>query len=293
MVMQEFLGEKAIEVLTNEGLLKKASNGLGLLFPYCGLRKKALEVYINEIENSDMSTAEKVSRILSAKDTLKRLKNQSKIIDFAIENSEPNTDFSCNSSVKSEWIERFMDDAKFVDEEEIQFIWGKILSKEYEKPGSVPLNIGRILSELTKDKAEAFINICSMNVIMDLLDDNSNCTARRKDIIVPYTGNSKEMEKLGITFEMLNELETIGLIKFKDLFEYVTDSINARYIILHINNKVEAYIEHKNETLPKGNVFLTKSGLCLCNLLEERKIPHYNDMIIKYYQDKGVTFIKK
>ena len=34
--------------------------------------------------------------------------------------------------VNEEWLDRFMDSAKFVSQEEIQAIWGKILAKEFE-----------------------------------------------------------------------------------------------------------------------------------------------------------------
>lgn len=44
-----------------------------------------------------------------------------------------------------------MDSAGFVSSEEIQWIWGKILANEFEKPGSTPPNMIRYCQKLLQD----------------------------------------------------------------------------------------------------------------------------------------------
>lgn len=45
-----------------------------MLFPYAGIKKKAVDMYIEEIENSDLSTEAKMISLLNAKKTLKKLR---------------------------------------------------------------------------------------------------------------------------------------------------------------------------------------------------------------------------
>ena len=73
-----------------------------MLFPYAGIEKKARDLYIEEIENSDLSTETKVTLILNAKKTLKKLKNQGNIAKIAKENAKEGTDFSEKSGVSGE-----------------------------------------------------------------------------------------------------------------------------------------------------------------------------------------------
>lgn len=45
-------------------------------FPYAGIEKRALDMYIADVEKSNMSSESKLIAILSAKKTIKKLKNQ-------------------------------------------------------------------------------------------------------------------------------------------------------------------------------------------------------------------------
>ena len=45
MEIEKNLGKMALDLLKNEQLVKSTSDVFGMLFPYCGLRKKALDVY--------------------------------------------------------------------------------------------------------------------------------------------------------------------------------------------------------------------------------------------------------
>jgi hypothetical protein len=112
------------------------------------------------MKDMDITTGTAVAK--TAVDLVKKIKNQKAVAEIAMENAKPGTDFSENSGVSEEWLDRFMDSAGFVGTEEIQWIWGKILANEFERPGSTPPNMIRILSEITPGLASAFRYICSM-----------------------------------------------------------------------------------------------------------------------------------
>lgn len=293
MEIEKNLGKMALDLLKNEQLVKSTSDVFGMLFPYCGLRKKALDVYIEEVEKSNMPSESKIIAILNAKETLKRLKNQSKIVEIAVENAKQDTDFSNKSGVNGDWLDRFMDAAKFVTDEQMQLIWGKVLSKEFEKPGATPSSLIRILSEITWESAVAFKKICSMNLIMALIGDDGKVKSARTDIIVPYDDNSITLAKMGLSFDVINELDTIGLIKFKSILGFNTDKIVEETIATYVNGKTEVIVEHKENTIPKGNIMLTKAGECLRNITSCEEICGYDNMIKAYFTKHGIKYMEK
>ena len=153
-----------IDLAQNENIMNKASGMMGMLFPFVGIKQKAIDVYIEEIEKSDLPTDTKLYMLLNMKRTFKKIKNQKVIAEVAINNAKQGTDFTETSGVNEEWLDRFMESAGFVSSEELQLIWGKILSNEFEKPGSTPPNMIRVLSEITHRMAKAFRYICSMSI---------------------------------------------------------------------------------------------------------------------------------
>lgn len=109
----------------NETMVNKTSDILGMLFPYAGLKKRALDMYVSDIEKSDLPSESKLIAVLDAKRTIKKLKNQKNIADIAVNNAKEGTDFTEQSKVDEDWLERFMDAAGFVSSDKVQLIWGK------------------------------------------------------------------------------------------------------------------------------------------------------------------------
>lgn len=179
MGLEEKLGETALDLVKNENVQNKVADLFGMLFPYAGIKKKAVDMYIEEIENSDLSTEAKMISLLNAKKTLKKIKNQKNIAEIAKENAKEGTDFSEKSGVSEEWFDRFMESASYVSSEEMQLVWGKILANEFEQPGCTPRNMTRILSEFTQDYAKAFRTLCSMRVLLISVNgDEKNCKCK-------------------------------------------------------------------------------------------------------------------
>lgn len=290
MDLKKKLGETALDLVKSENVQNKAVEFLGMLFPYAGIDKKAVDLYIEEIENSDLSTEAKMISLLNAKKTLKKLKNQKKIAEIASINAKEGTDFSETSGINEEWLERFMDSAGFVSSEEIQLIWGKILANEFEKPGTTPPNMIRILSEITPDLARAFKKICSMRIwICPLLEDENIEVAFQKTF-VPYNGHDSAFREMGISFNVLNELETLGIIKVSTVGGYISKNIDNSKVLLCIGDKLDVISEHRNGEVPIGNVMLTSVGESLQAITDVEEIPNYYGMVREYMVKKNIKF---
>ena len=70
MSLEKKLGETALDLVKNENVQNKVADLLGMLFPYVAIKKKAVDLYIEVIENSDLSAGAKVISLLNAKKTL-------------------------------------------------------------------------------------------------------------------------------------------------------------------------------------------------------------------------------
>lgn len=284
------IAKTVMDLVKNENVLNKSVGVMGMLFPFAGLKQKAIEMYVADIEKSDLPEETKVFMILNTKKTFKKIKNQKAIAEVAMKNAEPETDFSEKSGVSEEWLERFMDSAGFVGTEEIQWIWGKILANEFERPGSTPPNMIRILSEITPELASAFRYICSMCMWILPLDEKGDIQDSIKQTFVPYNKNDKIFRERGVSFNVLNELETLGVIRFESLAGYVSKGITADKVLICIGDQLEVVEEYPRENLPIGNVMLTSTGEALGAITDFVEISDYYEMVKKYMLDKGVKF---
>lgn len=290
MGVGEIAMSTAVDLVNSENIQNKTVSLLGMLFPYAGIEKRALDMYLSDVEKSDMSPESKLIATLTAKTTIKKLKNQKSIADKAVSNAKEGTVFDVSSGVNLEWLERFMDSAGFVSEEQVQQIWGKILAKEFERPGSTPHNMVRILSEITPKHAEAFQKICSMKRLSVFTDNNGNVKEIRHEIIVPYEGNRTEFHALGLSFDCFSELETLGLIKFDSIAGFVALNTPEKGVITYVDGQTQEVESHEKDQLPIGNVMLTEAGDCLCKIIQPIPIPNFISLEKKYMISNGVVF---
>lgn len=292
MGILEKAGETALDLAKTEAVLDKTSNIMSMLFPYAGLTKKALDMYISDVEKSDMPSESKLIAVLNAKNTIKKLKNQKNIAEIAISTAKDDTDFTEKSGVNREWLERFMESAGFVSDEMVQIMWGKILGKEFEEPGSTPANMIRILSEITPTFAQAFRKICSMQVVTVELNENDTIKSASQDILVPFSENMEEFNELKLTFSVLNELETLGLIKLETVGNYVSSGRCGKNVLIYVDGEtLEIEVTGKN-VIPNGNVMLTAAGRCLKNITSTEMVEGYPELV-KKYMNRGQTKLKE
>ena len=280
----------AVDLVKNENVLNKSVGVMGMLFPFAGLKQKAVEMYVEDIEKSDLPAETKVFMVLNTKKTFKKIKNQKAIAEIAMENAKQGTDFSEDSGVSEEWLDRFMDSAGFVSSEEIQWIWGKILANEFERPGSTPPNMIRILSEITPELASAFRYICSMRIWILPLNENGDIQGEFQELFVPYNKNNEKFRECGVSFNVLNELETLGVIRFESLSAYISTGITNDKVLICVGDKLDVIEEYRKGELPIGNVMLTSVGEALKSITDSVEISDYYEMVKIYMSDNGVKF---
>ena len=99
-----------------------------------------------------------------------------------------------------------------------------------------------------------------------------------------------------MSFNVLNELETLGVIRFESLTGYIPKGIINDKIFICIGDKLDVIKEYeKGEKgeFPIGNVMLTSVGEALKSITDSVEIDDYYVMIKQYLVDKGVKFAEE
>ena len=136
-----------------------------------------------------------------------------------------------SESINDDWIARFNNNAQDISNKDMQLIWGKILSGEFNKPGSFSLRTLDVVKNISSDEAKVFQkvlpyvicynNIAFVTVEKELLKqcDYSHGDLLRLDScglvqVIPYTQIVEEIESKkekrclytnGMLLEMRNE----------------------------------------------------------------------------------------
>ena len=142
---------------------------------------------------------------------------------------------------------------------------------------------------ITQDYAKAFRTLCSMRVLLISVNgDEKIVSANRRNAVV-FDQNEEYMRKIGLSFELLNELETLGVIKFDTVAGYAVTDMNEKKVLVYINGNVIETSSHIDETFPIGNVLFTSAGEALSKITEPYTLEGYEDAVIKYLKSNNVT----
>lgn len=281
------MAKAAAESVGKESVNKLAAV-IGGFFPFFGLKHEAVSTYVEDIQKSDLPPETKMMAIANAKKTYKQMKNQMAIAETAQSAAQPGTDFSAQSGVDDEWLERFMDSAKFVSDEEVQLLWGNILAKEFEEPNSTPPSVIRILSEITPPYAKAFQTVCSL--MCGILMENREGVIEKQGAQLILPGNYEYLREYGINFSVLTELDQLGLISFNVNGSYILRIDKLKFPKLHIlyEERRALITQYKDKEFQFGSVKLTEAGSAIARFVEHISIPGHFEAVCNYLLKHGV-----
>lgn len=269
----------------------KIASVLGAPFPFWGMRKRAVDVYVKSIENGDYTPDEKYLLIANAKKHCKELANQLSVAEIAHSSAQEGTDFSDRSCVDSDFVARFMDAARFVSDEETQLLWGNVLAKEFEEPGSTPPSIVRVLAEMPRSYADKFSNLCSLRMDV-LIDVGRQIQIGGTEFFIAGDFNAEYLKQLGINFSVLEDMEQMGLITFDSFSGYVLQYSHEQIPHIHIvcDQMVMSAISYPDKKFPIGSIRLTDTGECIARFIPRRFCLQHVETVKEYLQKHGVTF---
>lgn len=166
--------------------------------------------------------------------------------------------------MEDDWIANFFDKSRIVADDEMQEAWARILAGEANAPGSFSKQTINILSDLDKEDAENFRELC-----------RTIWTINDKEILVVFPGEAI-YDAIGLTPEILADVESLGLINLATS-ELVLENGLDRYNLGANYFMEEAQIHFPGIGDPMfsvdgGQVILTKAGRQLASICDTTPI---------------------
>lgn len=270
-------------------LLEAPSNSLGkALYDHIGLmmlpEKEALELMIDEFKKSNDPLPLKVVKIKNARKICKEWENQYDIYKIAQDDLDAHPEQDHSEDVDAEWLSRFMDSCKHVCSDDIKLIWGKLLAEECMKPDSVPTRLVHILSNLDRQSAQAFFTICNL------------CLEDSELYFTPIIFHKQDFFRdLGLSFIILSELDSIGLIRFAPTVQHAIssdDPLITEYEHDFIYNSSIYSVKSNKSLIRIGDVLLTEAGQALCRIIPRQVNSEFEALIPTLFKDYTVTKAK-
>ncbi len=193
----------------------------------------------------------------------------SKAIPMVDENAKP-------EEMEDDWITNFFDKCRLISDDEMQYIWSKILASESNAPGIYSKRTIDLLASMDKQDAELFTNLCNFSIEL----------GGKTPLIYEHTNAFYNSH--GITFEILSHLESIGLIQFDHLYGYLKNGLDQKRYVNYFNEKLWVeFPKPEDNEMNIGKVLLTQVGNQLAKVCNPIPIEGFRTYIKEKWQDIG------
>lgn len=258
-------------------LIEKVSGAIGGVFEPFQIKRVAkaeaeasLIKAKSEIEITDLHRRA-IQRFVEEEAT--RQENMEQITTKAIPKLEDNSD---PSKMDDDWITNFFDKSRIISDDEMQNLWASILASESNSPGSYSKRTVNFLGDLDKNDAKLFLSLCRFGwyfgeftpLIFDSQDSIYN--------------------NAGINFSTLTHLDSIGLIQFNSISNYVRKGLPKKLTVSYFEEPISLTIPNNNNTeITLGHVLLTQVGHELASVCHANSV----DGFVDYVKNKWKQFL--
>lgn len=172
-------------------------------------------------------------------------------------------------SIENDWLTNFFDKSRIVSDEEMQELWAKVLTGEANAPGRYSKRTVNFLGELDKKDAELFQTLCRFgwwvsSGFAPLIFD------ARADIY----------NSVGLNFDTLMHLDSIGLIKFNSISGLVKTNLPSNFNVVYCGQPFLLKTkEPPDNKLEIGKVMLTQVGQELASICTSPGVAGFVDYV--------------
>jgi len=243
----------------------KISKAVGVLYNDSNHKQKknAMQKVYEEItKNPNYDEFTKVALISNLKQDIKHYINQRNIIQKAILNIDNNVNVDL---VDDDWLLFFFDKAKNVSSEEMQNIWAKLISEEFNRPRSIPKSLIQIIYIMDYEMAKVFDNVCKF--VLEIDSDDKYVP------FIDFKNFRNELKEYNITFDTISELEKYGLIYVSLNYTFCTTGVKHN-INVELDGCTLILKPDNEESIENGNITLSNDGKALyrCIISEKSKL---------------------
>lgn len=182
-------------------LLDKIEKATGWIFSTTTAKKEGYKNIIEEISRrDDINPIDRAAIISNYKKIIKEHKNRTEIVSRAVQLLNKGSNIE---NIDEEWLLRFFDLCKNVNNEEMQYVWAKILANECEEEQKNSFKLLRIISDLTNK---------DVNLIMNFIKE-CNYVSNPYELIGIVCENIGYLDSINIKYKDILKLEELGIIK--------------------------------------------------------------------------------
>ena len=217
-----------------------------------------------EVEILRLQGQEKVAQYVLARNNQK-VENVEEIVSKAKQQFAPDEQVS-EEPVEKDWMNRFLNIAEEISDEDMQEIWGRVLAGEIKKPKSYSLRTLEVLRNLSKEEAALITKVSNYQVALDLLST----------------------EDFSVNIMDLTTLDDIGIICGEEMIRTYTASNGKISFELNKQTLINIYTPIGVKIGFKG-FKITKAGREVMGLIQEHNYSSFYTDLSKYLKSKGAT----
>lgn len=182
------------------------------------------------------------------------------------------------NQIDDDWLANFFDKSRLFSDKDMQRLWSQVLAGEANSPGSFSRRTVNLLANLDKEDALSFRKICSLSL-----------SAGNGVQPLVFKTEGDFYESRGLNFDTLQNLDSIGLIKFESLYTLVANSskIAFNYFSQSFIISTNANNALNKDNIIIGGVFLTKVGVELANICQPEEDKDFLIYVLEHWRQKG------
>ena len=258
-------------------LIQKVSSAVGGIFEPWQIKRVAKATAEADLikAKSDLEITDLHRRAMRrfVEEEALRQQNMEKITEKALpllnEGSDP-------SAMEDDWVTNFFDKSRIISDEEMQSLWSNVLAGEANTPGTYSKRTVNFLSDLDMKDAELFQALCRFGWFVS------------KFTPLIFDSQGQIYNNLGINFNTLTHLDSIGLIQFNNLAGFVRTGGGKTGMVFYCDRPLILTMEKDVENqLPIGQVMLTKVGEELATVVKAHGVDGFED----YVKEKWAKYI--
>jgi len=272
-----------------EKLIEKVAGAAGVLYEPTRIRRKAqAEAEAREIEVRSMISTDRLltqaqieNREL-AKRALTRFvqeetraqQNMEDVLEGATkylkEDAEP-------EKMEDDWVTHFFNKCRGVSNKEMQDLWSKVLAGEANYAGSFSKRTVEFISTVSKSEAEAFTRLC-----------HHTWTIQSRAVPLVLDWSSGICKTNGINFDILTNLDSLGLIHFNNITGYVLQELPIFVLASYFDDVFQLTIPNdKKRQLEIGRVLFSSMGLELLSVTQCTRVEGIVEQVLGYWAKQG------
>lgn len=252
-------------------------------------------------KNDKLTPQEQTALIYKSRKLVREYGNSKSIFDEAKRHFEEDAE---DKFVDEDWLHFFFDKAEKVSTKSMQVLWAKMLSGEFNKPGTISRKLIHIISIMDVHSAKSFQTFCYYIFESKRLFESSYKTY---SVLLPegFYENSFDFfrdaenwlkdagfedyqdlaSQLTMTTGELNSLENLGLIQTR---QNVKSGVPLIYQL--DKEKYIWLIPEDNEEFPMGIYTLTSEGEHLYDIISGNGNKACFEIVIQYLKKCGMKF---